>query len=59
MTACAFTGGPAPWELIRSQMCETFHKLPSELDREDAGEMLRMWQILNTYQEVKSQRSVE
>jgi len=44
-------GGPAPWELVKAQMCEHYGVLPSQLAEEPAAELLRDWQVLNLHAE--------
>lgn len=32
-------------EIVLAQICERYHKLPSEVRREDYGELMRVWAI--------------
>jgi hypothetical protein len=39
-----------PDDLVFAQICDRFHKLPSEVMNEDYGDMMRVWALLNTYE---------
>lgn len=34
-------GAGTPWEVLEDALCQRYHCLPSQLDREDAGRVLR------------------
>lgn len=47
--AAAHVGHSPPWELVKSQLCQFYHCLPSQLMDEPADEMILLWQVNSIY----------
>lgn len=45
-----------PWDLVYALILREFRVLPSELDKENADEILRYWQILGIFDEYLAKR---
>jgi hypothetical protein len=49
--AAAWTGESPPYDLIYAMLLDRFKKLPSEVDQEDADQLMRSFSILNIFDE--------
>ena len=52
------TDGPPPWILVRALIARTFGVLPSQLDKEDAEDIMRAFSVINLYETAASTRKV-
>lgn len=51
----AYGEGPVPYEVLEAQLCERFHRFPSELDQQDAARLLPGLELAGMYDALRRQ----